>query len=85
MKYKVSKASDDGRYSTFGYMLPDGYYRVIGLTRFNGEQLLGFEKLGYVVEELPEDDATLAGLYQASTGQRVVDSTVADASMRSPR
>jgi hypothetical protein len=73
MKYRVSKPVPDARSFTCGVVLPDTFYRVIELTRYNGAALEGFESRGYTVEELDDDDKTLPGLYQEVTGLRVTD------------
>lgn len=73
MKYRISKRDDDGRAFTYGVVLPDSFYRVMELTRFNGDIIAGFEARGYLVEELADDDTTPCGLYFGETQQRVTD------------
>lgn len=73
MKYRIEKPEDDARAFSHGIVLPDGFYRVVELTRYNGKALEGMESRGYLVTELEDEDKTVPGLYYAATGQRVTD------------
>lgn len=73
MKYRISKVADDSRSGVCGIVLPDGFERIMDLTRYNGRNLLHAESCGYTVEELPDDDVTPSGLYWLATGKRVTD------------
>lgn len=65
MLYKISKLVGDGRAQGNGYVLPDGYYRLVEGTMYNAAPLKGVEKDGWVVEEYePAKGApTEPGLY----------------------
>jgi hypothetical protein len=83
MKYRIDKPADDSRAFIAGIVLPDGFFRIIDLTRYNGDNILHMEKEGYQVVELPEDDDHLTGLYELGTHRRITDdSALAHADMR---
>ena len=75
MKVRIAKRQDDGRSFTYGVVLPDGFYRVMELSRFNGDIIAGFEQRGYEVTEMDDEDGTLPGLYFAEADQRVEDNS----------
>ena len=75
MKYRISKPAYDSRAFTHGLVLPDGFSRVVELTRHNGDILVSMERRGYLVEELDEKDKTLTGLYFEGSGDRVTDAS----------
>ena len=72
MKYKVVKTDYDGRIFTHGVIMPDGFYRVISLTRKNFKNLQSLSDRGYMLTELPDDDGTVCGLYEEGS-DRLVD------------
>ena len=72
MKYKIEKADYDGRVFTHGIVFPDGFYRVISLTRKNYRHLQTLENRGYMLTELPDNDGTVCGLYEEGS-DRLVD------------
>jgi len=83
MKYRISKIAPDSRVSTCGVVLPDGCYRILDMTRWNGRNLEVLAKVGYIVEELAEADRTPSGLYSEETGLRITDdSGMAKADMK---
>ena len=83
MKYRIDKPADDSRAFMAGIVLPDGFYRIVELTRYNGDNILHMEKLGYLVTEMPEDDDHPTGLYEIGTHRRITDdSALAHADMR---
>jgi len=73
MKYRIYKYNDDGKMTVAGIMLPDGFYRVVSLSRKNWPNIAALEKHGYVLEELPESDKTKVGLYEEGTDKAVSD------------
>lgn len=64
MFYKISKYGDDQRAQSNGYVMPDGYYRIVESTLKNTDSLLGVERDGWRVEEYVGDSNP--GLYRES-------------------
>jgi hypothetical protein len=62
MNYLISKKKSDGRLATCGFIMPDGFFVVIGLTLSNQEQIRNVANV-YDVQEskLPEGTYTPEG------------------------
>lgn len=75
MKYKVQKREFDGRVWTHGILIPDGFYRVMQMTRHNHRNILSMEARGYMVTEC-DDDESLCGIYEENSDRRCTDESV---------
>jgi hypothetical protein len=74
MRYIVFKERPDSLFHCDGVFLPDGYYRVFELTKYNAGKIESLERRGYVLQE--ETDGRKCGLYDEDTGQRVDEDSV---------
>lgn len=80
MKYKLYKAVDDGRLYTASIVLPDGFYRIMQLTRDNHKNLeTAVAQRGYIVEELPDNDKRKCGIYSEWDDKRCTEASVKSA------
>jgi hypothetical protein len=62
MLYKLTKIADDQRAQSNGYVMPDGYFRIVEASLKNAGALKGVERDGWVVEEYEGDK--VPGLYR---------------------
>ena len=74
MKYIVYKTKPDNMFHTHGVLLPDGYYRVFEMTRWNGRNVESLQNRGYVIEE--ETQGLKCGLYDEITNRRCDETSV---------
>lgn len=74
MKYIVYKTKPDNLFYTHGILLPDGYFRVFEMTRYNGKNVESLQNRGYVIEE--ETDGRKCGLYDEMTLMRMDEDSV---------
>jgi hypothetical protein len=77
MRYVVTKPEFDNRSVTHGVILPDGYYRIIELTRSNGVNIESLANRGYDVDEYEGD--LPPGLYGEADDVRYTDESVIEA------
>jgi hypothetical protein len=72
MNYLITKKEPDSRYSTCGFIMPDGFFTVVGLTLRNQDQIKNISRLYDLSEEpnLPEGTYTSAG-YRIDPGSVV--------------
>ena len=64
MFYRISKAYDDQCAMSHGYVMPDGYYRIVEVTLHNAEVLRAVASRGWRVEDYTGEQ--VSGLYRES-------------------
>lgn len=77
MKYIAYKPQGDSLFFCHGIFLPDGYFRVFEMTRWNGKNVESMQNRGYQIEE--EEEGRKCGLYHEASGKRVDEASVVGA------